>query len=170
MAESITTRPAALQGLLGLQSQGRQPDVLADGVVPEISLLELYKVAALDHGFDTLTPALGVVNTTNALAGSTLPLVPVGEAWWFESVSLRLNPAAGISYRGQVVIVEPPLQAVALCDMSALAANPNFLFLRCREGFWLTAGARLACNFDTVGGVPGADSALLTFRYARFRA
>lgn len=171
MQQTVSKIPAGLNSLLGISSGGVSPTLLGDMVNPTVDLATLYKQQSMEHGFALFTPALGIVTQdAPTLAGEVLFTVPPGELWWIENVTLRLNPAAGISYTGQIGLLERPLQFSALSDISAVIANPRHVFLKGTPGFWMTADTRLAANYDTVGGVPTAGSSLMTVRFARFRA
>lgn len=168
---SVIQLPAGLTGLLGLRSGGEYPSELNYVVQPTVDLTELYANNQLEHGFALFTPALGfVLQDGFTLPGEISLTVPPGEFWFVQHVTLRLNPAAGISYRGQIVLREDPSQFTALSDITAaVVANPMHVLVKGQSGFWMTPRTTLAANYDTITGVPGAGTSLMTVRFARFR-
>lgn len=165
-----STIPAGLASLLGIQNFGELPREIAYSISPVLDLTRLYLQGQIIHGFCTFTPVLGVVQPNAGLAGATNPTVPAGELWWFEHVTLRINPQAGISFRGQIGLNERPAQFTALSNPSLVEPAGTHSFIRADGPFWATPDTNLVANFDSITGVPGADSALMTFRYARLRA
>jgi hypothetical protein len=167
---SASRVPAGLASLLGIQNFGELPRDVAYSIGPVMELTRLYLQGIMEHGFCTFTPVLGIVQPNAGLAGATNPTVPAGELWWFEDVTLRINPQAGIAFRGQILLMERPSQATAKSLPSGVEPANSHSFIRAVEPFWATADTNLAANFDQITGVPGADSALMTFRFARLRA
>lgn len=169
----IANYPAGLLSLLGIKNSGDAPGELSPTMLAQLDALPLFQQNNMEHGFALFTPALGIVTQdaiTLAAAGEILLTVPAGELWWIENVTLRLNPAAGISYTGQIVLLERPAQATALNDISAVVANPRHVLLKGPiPGFWMTPDTRLAANYDTITGAPGVGSSLMTVRLARYR-
>lgn len=167
---TVSAYPAGFASLLGLQNFGEMPRELAYSVSPTLDLFQHYVANNIIHGFCTFTPVLGIVQPNAGLAGATNPTVPAGELWYFEHVTLRINPQAGIAFRGQILLMERPSQATAISGTSGVEPAGSHSFVRSDRAFFATADTNLAANFDQITGVPGADSALMTFRYARFKA
>lgn len=174
----IVQLPAGLTGLLGLRAGGATPRDLLYQVAPTVDLGQLYVNNQIEHGFALFTPALGFrVQDALTLPGEVNLLVPPGEYWFVEHLSLRLNPAAGISYRGQIVMREDPAQWVALSPMwqefdpanGPAVGNPQHVVVPASRPFWATPRCLIGANFDRITGVPGAGTALMTLRFARFR-
>lgn len=162
--------PAGFASLVGLQNFGEMPRELGFSISPTLDMFRHYLANRMEHGFCTFTPVLGIVQPSFALAGAMNPTVPAGELWWFEHVTLRINPQAGIAFRGQIVLMERPVQATAISGTSGVEPAGSHSFVRSDRAFFATADTNLAANFDQITGVPGADAALMTFRFARFRA
>jgi hypothetical protein len=170
MSTTIGNVPAGLLSILRAQNFGENPRELNPVVSAVIDVRDEYIFNNIEHAFALFTVDAGFVSQDPlTLSGEVTFLVPPGELWWIDAVSLRLNPAAGFSWRGQIVLFEPPQHHIALSALETAAALDHFL-VRGREGFWMEPGTRLKCNFDRVtGGVPAAATALMTVRFARFR-
>lgn len=169
MGTTVGNVPAGLLSLLRAQNFGENPRDLSGTISSVVDVRDQYIFNNLEHGFALFTPTLGfVAQNTPTLSGEISVTVPTGELWWIEDVSIRLNPQAGISFRGQIVLREPPTQHLALSETFE-AQTGEHVVLGARPRFWIEPGCTLMTNFDKVVGVPAAGACLMTLRYARFR-
>jgi len=169
MGTTVGNVPAGLLSVLRAQNFGENPRDLSGSVQCVVDVGRQYIFNNLEHGFALFTPAIGfIAQNAPTLSGEIIVTVPVGELWWIEDVSIRLNPQAGISFRGQIVLREPPTQHLALSPVFEALAGEHVV-LAGRSGFWIEPGCALLTNFDKVVGVPAAGACLMTVRYARFR-
>lgn len=159
----ITRYPRGLLDLLGLQSQGQNPNALGSTVAPTLELGALYGLSAQNTG-QIVSIIAAPANGSNAGAGL---IVPQGEVWRVEYGGVFFITDAGDS-ADFAPIINTAAAAIPIGSTMSIGASSTRLNAATQCPFWLTSGSELSVYISSLVGVPTAVS--VAYQLTKLRA
>jgi hypothetical protein len=144
----INRVPPGLLSLLGIQSTGRNPVLLADDLQPVLNLTDAYLFAQSVPFADT-TAAIGA---TGFVSGLSSPTPPPGEIWVFSSytVVFTVPLPAGTTYRVRPCVGETSSGIIVHCGEVASGTVGERPIARSGEPFYVAPGQLVGAYCESV--------------------